>query len=69
MSKKRSKYRVKVVVNEPLMGSPATRYVIQKRTILGWWGVHEPTSQRDWAYRTCEEMNTDYETLRAQRNA
>jgi len=67
MSEKRSKYRVKVIATDSLMGNPYTQYVIQKKTILGWWGIHEPTTQRDWAYRTCEEMNTDYETIRAQR--
>jgi hypothetical protein len=64
--KTKSKYRVKVLVEEPLFGSPITRYMIQKHTIFGWMKIHEPTGQKDWAYRTCEEMNTDYETIRTQ---
>ena len=64
MTNRKSKYRVKVIATNDALGKVCTQYLIQKRTMFGWWGVHEPTLQRDWAYRTCEEMNTDYETIR-----
>ena len=61
----KSKYRVKVVVDNNLgLSSPDTKYVIQKKTIFGWEDEHKPTVKRDWAYQTCEEMNTEYETIR-----
>jgi hypothetical protein len=66
--KKKSKYRVKVIVKNALaFGSPRREYVIQKRTLFGWINESDSTIHKNWAYETCEEMNTDYETIRAQR--
>lgn len=65
MSEK-SKYRVKVVIDNHGL-RPERKYVIQKRMFLGWLNECEPTGDVDWAYQTCEEMNTDYETIRTQR--
>ena len=62
----KSKYRVKVVIDNRLgIHYPETKYVIQSRTIFGWVNEHDPTGKKDWAYQTCEEMNTEYEEIRA----
>jgi hypothetical protein len=62
----RSKFRVKVVVeNNHGFTRPETKYVIQRKWIFGWDDEHSATNEKEWAYRTCEEMNTDYETIRA----
>lgn len=62
----KSKYRVKVVVDNHLgLSRPDTKYVIQKKIFFWWENVHDPTGNKEWAYKTCEEMNTDYEDIRA----
>ena len=64
----RSRYRVKVVVDNHLgLNKPETKYVIQKRWGFWWEDEHDATANKEWAYNTCEEMNTDYETIRKQR--
>lgn len=60
---KRSKYRVKVTINNYGM-HPETRYIIQEKIMVGWWDRSDMTSNKQWAYQTCEEMNTDYEEIR-----
>lgn len=60
----KSKYRVKVTINNYGV-HPETRYVIQKKTMLGWVDKSDATRNKNWAYDTCEEMNMDYEDIRA----
>ena len=59
------KYRVKVVVDNDAYPSPETKYVIQFRNLFGWWDYSKEVTNKDWAYRTCEELNTPYEEARA----
>jgi len=60
----KSKYRVKVTISNYGL-RPETRYVIQQKTMFGWVDRSDATSNKQWAYDTCEEMNTDYEDIRA----
>lgn len=64
MRKRKSKYRVKVTVTNYTV-RPETRYVIQQKTLFGWMDKSDATPKKDWAYECCEEMNTDYEEIRA----
>lgn len=64
MANKTKKYRVKVVVENQIIGSPITKYVIQIRFLhLFWLDYSDATILKDWAYRTCEELNTSYEYI------
>jgi len=66
----KNKYRVKVVVKNDYFKSPETRYVIQKRVLGVFWSDYsDATFQKDWAYKTCEEMNTSYEDMVKQRKS
>ena len=62
------KYRVKVVIDNHSAGlrslttkEPETKYVIQERFIVWWMNESTPTTNKDWAYRTCDEMNMPYD--------
>ena len=64
------RYRVKVVVENNLgLSSPDTKYVIQKRGLFWWDDEHDATTNKDWAYRTCDEMNVPYDEMREKMKA
>lgn len=62
---KPNKYRVKVVVRDKSAWDTQqiTKYLIQKHTFIGWIGYCASTTDKEWAYSTCEELNTPYEEL------
>lgn len=61
MTKNDGRYRVKVVVKDTYNG-PRTRYQIQvHRFFLGWISYCEDSGDKEWAYKTCEELNITYE--------
>lgn len=57
-------YRVKVVVEDGIFSSSKTKYLIQKRWLGMWLDVCNATTDKNWAYQTCEEMNTPYNEMR-----
>jgi len=62
MSKKK-KYRVKVVVRNNinvLATSQQRKYIIQKKFVFGWFDYSTATTDKEWAYQTCTEINTPY---------
>jgi hypothetical protein len=64
MTNNTKKYRVKVIVENQILGSPKTKYVIQVRALhLFWLDYSDATILKDWAYNTCEELNTSYEDM------
>jgi len=65
METKVNKYRVKVIVEDKNLYSSdqVVKYKIQKHTIIGWIGYAAATTDKEWAYNTCEELNTPYEEL------
>lgn len=59
------RYRVKVVVENNLgLSAPDTKYVIQQKGLFWWDDECDPTTNKEWAYQTCEEMNTPYNEMR-----
>ena len=61
MTKTDGKYRVKVFIKDTYDG-PRTKYVIQiHRFLLGWIDDCKETNDKEWAYKTCEELNMSYE--------
>ena len=64
----KNKYRVKVVISSYEL-KPTRKYVIQKKTFLGWVNQHDPVTDIGWAYQTCEEMNKNYGNKMVERNA
>ena len=60
------RYRVKVVIkNSSSWGqNPTTKYVIQKRVLGMWFDDCDWTTEKEWAYKTCEEMNMPYNEMR-----
>jgi hypothetical protein len=64
------RYRVKVVVKNHPVDSPDTRYVIQQRVLFLFWADYsDETVRKEWAYQTCEELNTPYEVIAKQRKS
>lgn len=57
------KYRVKVFAKTNLYSVPETRYIIQKKVLGMWFDCCDGTIDKDWAYNTCAEMNTSYESI------
>ena len=62
------KYRVKVVIDNHeghryslKTVEPETKYVIQERWGPFWFNESRATTNKEWAYRTCNEMNTPYD--------
>lgn len=64
----KNKYRVKVVISSYEL-KPTRKYVIQKKTFLGWVNQHDPVTDIGWAHQTCEEMNKNYGNKMVERNA
>lgn len=59
------RYRVKVVVdNHHGIDEPETKYVIQEKWGLWWMDENDATTDKEWAYRTCDEMNLPYDQAR-----
>lgn len=63
----KKRYRVKVVVDNHdssnTLKAPETKYVIQEKWGPLWMNENSPTTNKEWAYRTCAEMNTPYKDM------